>query len=507
MTLLSSTEQRVLDTVCDRQLERADVAVRIDHVAHTLRNDIARESVEAATESLADKSLLKRDGKVVFATARGFVASRHRQEVEAFLVAWLSFFKRRLDAVGVADFHSYPWLELLAALRVGESPTDAVYRHAVITMLAFDILGDRSGFASRPDKHTELMVPSDPLDLYDAKGIDDLLSRVDRRGDHGPWVTPAARVERASPVEARESQPTAPAPVIVNQYFQNSTIGAVSAGSSAVSHGTVDVHSLGDTPALTPTPATTAISADLRARDLAALRAFWCDFPTDEIDNFLERAAFRQVPGSIFYWYDRIAFRAQSSEFYVYDDETRAALEAFVRPFLRTIANDDFFTEMSGGLYRFISEAHYHDHGEWEAELREFRASVRAARLGYGQLIGLMRRKWAEIDLVETSREARARRRREAVDLEPDVQLADVELAQQGRATNRQPPAVDVTTAVDALLKRATAVAKVWLADAFEQQVTLKLETASEHIAANVLVSQGRAQIDGDSCTITVRRP
>ena len=155
-------------------------------------------------------------------------------------------------------------------------------------------------------------------------------------------------------------------------------------------------------------------SLDTRSRDLRALREFWLRLPTDQADLFFERAGYHAFPHSIMFYYDEIAALTRSSGFHIHDAETRTGIDAFVKPFLRTIARDEFFSELPGGnQFKFISSHQHDNRSEWEKELGVFQSSVGDAHAAYDRLVALMHEKWPEIDLEETSREARERRRRE----------------------------------------------------------------------------------------------
>jgi len=152
---------------------------------------------------------------------------------------------------------------------------------------------------------------------------------------------------------------------------------------------------------------------DTRARDLRALRDFWLRLPLDEADHFFDRAGYHIIPHSTFFYYDEIEALDAATGFHIYDVETRTAVTAFVKPFLRTIARDEFFRELpSGSESKFIASHQHADSAEHANELRVFQTSVHDAHAAYKRLVALTREKWREIDLQEVSRQARERRRR-----------------------------------------------------------------------------------------------
>ena len=250
-------------------------------------------------------------------------------------------------------------------------------------------------------------------------------------------------------------------------------------------------------------------TAELRARDLRSLREFWTELPTDQADYFFERAGLQLFPYSILYVWEGIKALTESSGFHIYDTDTRDAVDAFVRPFLRTIARTEFFRELPRGqLYKFIQSHEHSDFAEWSAELKAFQENVESAQEAYRRLITLTRERFPEIDLEETSREARERRAR----FEASESGSPAESATSGtegsnpgsRASADRSEEVEAAAA--AILARAASVPIAWIEGMTEQEVTLGIENDVEQEAAEVLQSRGRARVDGRSCTVTISR-
>ena len=167
-------------------------------------------------------------------------------------------------------------------------------------------------------------------------------------------------------------------------------------------------------------------TVETRARDLGNLRELWTTFPADLMDYFFDRADFRIVPYAIFYYYEgdkgQRPYRPRSIFTIL---ETREAVRrGFVRPLLRCIPGSEFMDEMPGGeQYKFIPSHRHNDHDEWATALEAYQAAVVEGREGYERLVSVTRRKWPEIDLAETSREAVRRKRKAEGSFEDAAQV------------------------------------------------------------------------------------
>lgn len=154
-------------------------------------------------------------------------------------------------------------------------------------------------------------------------------------------------------------------------------------------------------------------AAHLRARDLATLRSLWSVLPTDQIDLLIERAQYGIIPDSLLFFYESFRELYKSSEFYLYDENLRAAVGDFAEAFMECFSFGDFLSPLpSGREYKFIPDHKHASWSEWKAERARFTQVVARLPNTFKHLVHVTRAKWQEIDLAETSkcaREARAR--------------------------------------------------------------------------------------------------
>lgn len=152
--------------------------------------------------------------------------------------------------------------------------------------------------------------------------------------------------------------------------------------------------------------------SEMRKRDIRQLRDVLYCIDLDEFDRFLSGVQMRIVVDGIWNYFYSFDGTVSSTLFFVDDAGLRHAIGELHNAWNTSLSFGDWFTNMPDGkTYRFMRPYEGNDPKKWSQAAADFDATVPRTEAAYNGLVEFVRAHYPEIDLTETSAEARRRER------------------------------------------------------------------------------------------------
>lgn len=142
-------------------------------------------------------------------------------------------------------------------------------------------------------------------------------------------------------------------------------------------------------------------------RDLKALDRLLRHLPIRFVSHCLDQAAVDRILHDVFYFWEGFDAEATALDFHLFDGETRKAVHDFHRAWGRSLSHGaEFLLSLNPGVYRYRDRLPGETYVDYMRQHDEFVDDVLGAEAALARLVEVVKARFEEIDLFETSQGA-----------------------------------------------------------------------------------------------------